>query len=1426
MIKQCVKKPFTVLVAVIICLILAVVSLNRMTTDLLPEMSMPYMIVITTYPGASPEKVESNVTEPLEGNLGTVSDVENVTSSSAENYSMVMLEFEDDTDMDSAMVKVNEAIQSTTLPDECGTPNVMEVSMDMMATQYVSVSYDGMDIYELSDFVDETVVPYYERQEGVATVTAMGLVDQTVEVRLNQDKIDVINNQLLAEVDEQLADALAEIEDAQAELDDAKAEVEDGAAELEEQENDTADQLGEATLGLNTALATQAAYEAELASEQAKQAALQMELQAYEDAGITDSYEQMNALFASLQEAVSGEEAYNTIYDTVYEQTLIAAVQNVVDAQSTLESSGSSSTDSSTDSNADSSADSSGDTSTATTATTTTTTTTTVTADNVDEILASMDESVASAIKEACKQAAEQAAQEQVETLASQYPSSVEEALSDSTKLAAAVALLEEQGQSEVAAQLTTENLSQLDEIVNTRIPNIEEELENLTVTIATAQAVCDSVSDAVSDAMNSYSTVEASKILAAAGFGSASAQLAAAQTSIESGQEQLDEAMESFEEARETALENANIDSMLEASTLSSIIYAQDFSMPAGYVDDEDDNQWMLKIGDGLTSLEEIKDLLLCSLDGVGDVRLADVADITVIDNAGESYTKVNGDDAVVLSVYKNSTAGTNAVSDVCNAAAKEMEAENEGLRIATLMDQGEYIDIFLQNILTSMVIGALLAVVVLTLFLKDVLPTIVVAFSIPFSVLVALLLMYFSDISINMMSLMGLSMGIGMLVDNSIVVIENIYRLRNRGLTAARSAVQGAKQVEGAIIASTLTTICVFLPMIFTSGMTRQMMLPFALTITFALLASLAVSLTVVPTCASVLLRKVRNVKHPIFDRMVNGYGKALNFCLRYKAVPLGLAVALLVFSVFGVTRMGMVLIPDMASDQIAITVTLDEDIDKDSSFAIADELTEKILTVDGVDTVGGLGNEASLMSSEMSSEDYSTYSFYVLPDESVTREKQVYTICDNIEAAVADVKDAEVSVSASAMGSMSSLLGSGLEVNIYGSDLDTLREISEDFVDIISQEEGFTDVTNNQEDADQTLHLIIDRDAAMRLGLTNAQIYSQIATSLTTETTAVTVTIDDQEMDVVIVDERDLPTKENLLSTVFETTTTDDDGETVTEEHTLSEFAELETAEGLVSISRENNERYMTVSATTGDGYNTTRLTQQLTDDLESYEMPEGYAYEISGEYENVMSMMTQMGLMLALGLLLVYLVMVAQFQSLLSPFIVLFTVPLAFTGGFIGLLAAGEQLSMFSMMGFLVLMGTVVNNGIVFVDYTNQLRLGGMGKWDALVATGKTRMRPILMTAMTTILAMSAMIFDTSTSAGMSRGMAVVVVGGLLYATLMTLFIIPVMYDLLCRRQPKEVDVGSDDMDDAPDDAAEFIAQLEAERGGDAQTTGQN
>ncbi|MCD7919279.1 MAG: efflux RND transporter permease subunit [Clostridiales bacterium] len=1449
MVKQCVKKPFTVLVAVIIALVLGAVCMVRMTTDLLPEMSLPYMVVITTYPGASPEKVEANVTELLESALGTVSGVENVTSSSAENYSMIMLEFEDDTDMDSAMVKVDSALQDveSALPDLCGAPNVMEISMDMVATMYVSVDYEGKDIYELSDFVEDIITPYFERQDGVASVSAVGLVEQTVEVRLNQEKIDDTNAQLLASVLGTLDEAKQEIEDAQAELEDAQAELDSGTAELEEQENETAEELAEASLALDQAIAAQSAYEAQLASQQANQMALETELQAYENAGVEDSYEELEAMFQTLQETAAGEGTYQTIYDLVYTQVLIAAAQSAVDsmAESGLMDA------------------------------------VTVTEDNVEDVLAMLDSavsyeglantllsmlqayienieldadtlagllqdglteeelaelvpslteeeltelmsvvsmantSVSDTLKSTAAEAAATYADSQVAEMAASLPSSVADAIANPDKLAYAVELLESQGMSEAASMLTVDNLTSLYEIVNTRIPQIETELANLEIEIAVATATVEAVNSAVTEAANSYTTVEAGKILAAAGFGSASAQLAAAQTALEDGQAQLDSALEAYESARETAIESANLDALLDIDTLATLIYAQNFSMPAGYVDDAEDNQWLLKVGEEYDSVEDLESMVLCNLDDVGDVTLGDVADLTVIDNAADSYTRVNGEAGVVLSIFKGSTAGTSDVSSACNDAIEELEAKYDGLQIQPLMDQGEYITLIISNILQSMILGALLAILILALFLKDVRPTLVVAFSIPFSVLVALVLMYFTDISLNIMSMGGLSLAIGMLVDNSIVAIENIYRLRGRGLPAPRAAVQGVRQVSGALVASTLTTICVFLPMIFTTGYTRELMYPMALTIGYVLIASLAVALTVVPTVASTLLKNVKPKTHPWFDKLVKGYGKALDFCLRVKVVPLGLAIALFGVAVFGVVQMGLVMIPDMSSNQISITVTMPEDYDQDTAYAAADEVTERILAVDGVDYVGAMTNASSMLTTSAStSNDFLNYVFYVVPNDEVDTEQGIQDICDQIAANTADL-DCTVNTSSSSSSDMSSMLGSGLEIDIYGSDLDTLTEISQDFMAIISETEGFDTPTNGQDEADQELVLIVDKDAAMRLGLTVAQVYSEISSRLTTESTSTTVTIDGTEMEVVIVDENHLLTRENLMDITFDVDTTDEDGETVTETHTLDEFSTVETDASVSTISRENQQRYISVTADTLDGYNSTRLSMALAGVLEDYEMPDGYTWEMAGEYETVISMMTQMIEMLALGLLFVYLVMVAQFQSLLSPFIILFTVPLAFTGGMFGLMAFGEQLSLLSMIGFLVLMGTVVNNGIVFVDYTNQLRIGGMAKRAALIATGKTRMRPILMTALTTILAMGSMIFSTGISASLTRGMAIVVAFGLAYATLMTLFVVPVMYDLLYRRQPREIDVGDDTIDDVPDDAAEFLRQARAE-----------
>ena len=346
------------------------------------------------------------------------------------------------------------------------------------------------------------------------------------------------------------------------------------------------------------------------------------------------------------------------------------------------------------------------------------------------------------------------------------------------------------------------------------------------------------------------------------------------------------------------------------------------------------------------------------------------------------------------------------------------------------------------------------------------------------------------------------------------------------------------------------------------------------------------------------------------------------------------------------------------------------------------------------------------------------------------------------------------------------------------------------------LLSGIEGFENIENGQSDGDRQLVITVDKDKAMRLGLTVAQIYSELSGKLTDSKDATTLTTADETYQVTIVDDTEKLTEDNLMAYTFETTTQDEDGKSVKEEHKLSEFAKVSEGASVSSINRENQERYISVTADTMEGYNTTLLSRTVEDKLDDYKTPEGYRIEIAGESTQVMSMMHDMLLMITLAIAFIYLIMVAQFQSLLSPFIVLFTIPLAFTGGFLGLMLTGEELSMIAMMGFLILAGVVVNNGIVFVDYVNQLRLEGVEKREALVETGKTRMRPILMTALTTILAMMTMALSKDASAVMSRGMVIVSIGGLAYATLMTLFIVPVMYDIFFRRELKKVDLGDE------------------------------
>ena len=441
-----------------------------------------------------------------------------------------------------------------------------------------------------------------------------------------------------------------------------------------------------------------------------------------------------------------------------------------------------------------------------------------------------------------------------------------------------------------------------------------------------------------------------------------------------------------------------------------------------------------------------------------------------------------------------------------------------------------------------------------------------------------------------------------------------------------------------------------------------------------------------------------------------------------------------------------------------------------------------------------------------------DNTSFTYYVLlTDEGASNSKAIQ---QQIADDTADL-NCEVDISASSMD-MSALSGSGVEVDIYGQNLDSLTTASQQVMDLLNSVDGIENVSNGQETGDEEVHIVIDKDKAMRLGLTVAQVYQQIAAKLSTDTTATTLKVGRDTYDVTIVDKTDTPNLDDLFQMEFITTTTDDDGNTVNETHTLGEFASRTNGNAYATIARENGSRKISVTSDTAEGYNTALISRDLSPQLEALDLPDGCTAEIAGETTQVTEMIQQMAKMMALALLFVYFVMVAQFQSLLSPFIVLFTIPLAFTGGMIGLMIGGEQLSVISLMGFLVLMGVVVNNGIVFVDYANQLRIGGLERTDALVATGRTRMRPILMTTLTTVLAMVTMIFSKDAGSEMGKGMAIVIVGGLSYATLMTLFIVPVMYDLFYRKPPVNIDVGDDGMDDLPDDAAEFAAEFAARR----------
>lgn len=1289
--KLSVKKPYTVIVGVILVIVLGAVSLTKMTTDLLPDMSLPYALVITTDMGASPEKVESDVTAPVEASMATTSSIKNVSSASYDNYSMVILEYEQNANMDSVIIEIQQKLDQLegSFPDGAGKPMIMQIDPDMMPVMVASADVEGMTQSEISDYVENELSPVLESIDGVASVSTTGTVEENIHVTLDQDKIDALNQKIQSKIEEQFTEP-------QEQLDQAAEQVESGRRQMESGKDQLANQLG-----------------------QAENEVINGKSQAFvAESDLSQNYTVLKATDELIKRAIPE-------LQSIYEQGM-GLKADIEQAQKEAQM-------------------------------------------NSDDGSRRIEE-----LLEEAKISGDQEQINQILAMTGENQESIAEAGKRLELLQEELLELNTSLNQQWADQLAALNvsLSSIDDI-----PQVITQLSQKQVEIQTAMAALQTAQEQVTDGKttldDAYVTLNRMEIDGILEMSEASAQLAVGEVRLEQGQEKLDE-------SKQSALDSADLNQILSVETLGQILTAQNFSMPAGYVN-ENKKQYLVRVGDEVSSVEELENLVLVDvgMDGIAPIRLSDVAKTEVVDDTGDSYSKVNGNPAIMLSIEKQTGYSTGDVTKRIKTRFESLEKENDKLHMTILMNQGVYIDTIVQSVMENMILGAILAVLILILFLKDIKPTLVIACSIPLSVVFAIVLMYFTGISLNIISLSGLALGVGMLVDNSIVVIENIYRLRNQGFSIRKAAVEGAGQVAGAIFASTLTTVCVFAPIIFTEGITRQLFVDIALTIAYTLAASLIVALTFVPMMASGALKNTREIKHPWFDRILDGYEKVLRVALRFKPIVLICVVVFLVASVTlsvskGFTFMDM----NMETEQLTVTVSAKEDekLTFEELTERADEVVDKISGISGVDSIGAMAGGGGIMS--MGSTDSVT--MYVLIDDSGATGSEITA---SIQALTADL-DCDVNTDSSA-SDMSSFFGSGISVRVSGKDLDKLQKLAGQIAEVVEKTEGTVDVDDGLGDTTPSFTVKVDKEKAAKYGMTTAQVYQLVYKQLASNTSSTTISTDLKDYKVYVQSGEQADVTPGDIRKLTFPYTDRISGETT--DIPLKDIAEFEEGESLNVINRSSQTRYISVTAGVDEDHNVTLVSNQIQKGLDKIKLPDGYEISMTGEDETIRDAMNQLYLMLILAVVFIYLIMVAQFQSFLSPFIIMFTIPLAFTGGFFALFVTDNEVGVVSMIGFVMLAGVIVNNGIVLVDYINQLRREGMDKKEAIVTAGRTRLRPILMTALTTILAMSTMAMGLGSGSEMMQPMAIVTEGGMLYGTLLTLIVVPCIYDLFTRNK---------------------------------------
>jgi HAE1 family hydrophobic/amphiphilic exporter-1 len=819
-----------------------------------------------------------------------------------------------------------------------------------------------------------------------------------------------------------------------------------------------------------------------------------------------------------------------------------------------------------------------------------------------------------------------------------------------------------------------------------------------------------------------------------------------------------------------------------LSINQLSQLIGASNLNYPGGNVN-KGDQELSVRVTGEFKSLEDIRNMPVTL--STGDViRLGDIADIKMVNRELSSISRTDGRESINISIQKQSGRNTVQVAELIHKELDKLQRDYPEIGFQIVMDNSLYIVQAINTVAKNAIFGSLLAIIILYIFLKNLRTTTIIGISIPISLIASFILLYFNGITLNIMTLGGLAMAVGMLVDSAIVVLENIFRFRTEGMSKFDAAIKGASEVGMAITASTLTTIAVFIPIVFVEGFVGTIFKDFALTVTLSLAASLVVSLTLIPMLSSKILtvsedtsrkrrfEKLYNRFDDMYSRVENSYKKLLEGGIQNRKKTVMISVLVFVLSMASIAVVGMEFLPATDEGMISIDVKLP----LGASLSKVDELTlkveEAISDIPEIESLAAnVGAAGFMMGRGMGgTSNSSTISLMLIPLSE--RDRSTSEVSEDIRGRLKDIPGAEFAVSeTSNMGMISS--GTPISISIKGPELDVLEKISDDFKSMIQSVAGTREVTTSLSDAVPLVQVAINKEMAASYGLTTAQ----VATGVRNNSTGTVVSRLKQagdEIDIVIKPMGDITESLNNFSQLEISTPT---GSNIP----LSQIADISIEKGPTSIRRDNQERVVTVTSQIVDR-DLNSIVKDIEAKFQSYELPEGYSYSIGGENEEMIDAFTQLAQALGLAIILIYMVMAAQFESLIYPFVIMFTIPLAFSGGALGLFLTGRSLGVTALIGVIILSGIVVNNGIVLIDYINTLRKEGKDRKEAILQAGPVRLRPILMTTLTTVLGLIPITLGIGEGAELMAPLGSVVIGGLTLSTILTLVLVPVIYTL--------------------------------------------